>query len=73
MGDISQFHFLKKVGPQTPVRVLEVGSLRSNNAQGFRELFPSADYVGIDMLAGEGVDELGFGGGMGRVATEGVF
>lgn len=38
--------------------VLEVGSRDYGNTSMFRSLFPSGDYVGIDMLEGENVDQV---------------
>lgn len=38
--------------------ILEVGSKDYGNTTGFRSLFPGEPYFGIDMEAGDGVDEL---------------
>lgn len=47
--------YVKKHGTKVkPARVLEVGSMDVNGA--VRDLFPDADYVGIDLDPGPGVD-----------------
>lgn len=56
MGDVNQLLFVKSVAHALKGPVLEVGSRDYGNTQDFRTLFPGADYVGIDMQAGKGVD-----------------
>jgi len=56
MGDANQLLFVKSVAHVLKGPVLEVGSRDYGNTQDFRALFPGADYVGIDMQAGKGVD-----------------
>lgn len=56
MGDVNQLMFVKSIAGQLAGPVLEVGSRDYGNTQNFRALFGGADYLGIDMQAGKGVD-----------------
>ena len=56
MGDVNQLLFVTSLSGSLEGPVLEVGSRDYGNTQDFRALFKGADYVGIDMQAGKGVD-----------------
>ncbi len=56
MGDINQLLFIKKNIDKIKYPILEVGSKDYGNTQDLRSLFENADYVGIDMEDGDGVD-----------------
>jgi hypothetical protein len=56
MGDVNQLMFVKSLAGQLMGPVLEVGSRDYGNTQNFRALFEGAEYLGIDMQAGKGVD-----------------
>lgn len=56
MGDANQLTYLKRHVPSVAGPVLEIGSKDHGNTQNFRALFPSNDYVGLDMAEGKGVD-----------------
>jgi SAM-dependent methyltransferase len=56
VGDINQLLYLQQRYTERPRRVLEVGSKQYGNTQDFRALFRDAEYVGVDMQPGDGVD-----------------
>lgn len=56
MGDINQIIFGKKYLPKDARYVLEVGSKNYGNTSSFRDHFTNAEYVGVDIEAGDGVD-----------------
>jgi SAM-dependent methyltransferase len=56
MGDINQLLFIKKHIDKVKSPILEVGSKDYGNTQDLRSLFKDADYTGIDMEDGKGVD-----------------
>lgn len=58
MGDRNQLIFLKKFVPETAGPVLEIGSKDYGSTSSFRETYPNAEYIGIDMEAGKGVDAI---------------
>lgn len=57
MGSINQLKFLGK-RCRNPQSVLEVGSKQYGSTIPFRRVYPQADYVGVDLESGEGVDVL---------------
>lgn len=58
MGDRNQILFLKKFVPTVSGPVLEVGSKDYGNTSSFREVYPDAPYIGVDMEDGKGVDRV---------------
>jgi SAM-dependent methyltransferase len=56
MGDANQLLFVESLADKLTGPVLEVGSRDYGNTQNFRETFGGADYLGIDMQDGKGVD-----------------
>lgn len=58
MGDKNQELFLTKLIPSFEGRILEVGSKDYGNTSSFRNHYPKSEYVGIDLEAGKGVDEI---------------
>lgn len=56
MGDINQLDFVRKHHDRFEAPVLEVGSHDYGSTQNIRGLFADADYTGIDMNPGPGVD-----------------
>ena len=56
MGDINQLAFVREHIELFQPPFLEVGSRDYGTTQDFRPLFPGAEYVGVDMEAGPGVD-----------------
>lgn len=63
MGDPNQTLYLKKFHPRANGPVLEVGS-KDHSAENrgptmpFREMFPTNEYIGVDMEPGKGVDRI---------------
>jgi SAM-dependent methyltransferase len=55
MGHYNQLLFCKQFIPQSPGRILEIGSKQYGSTQRFREAY-GGDYVGLDLEPGEGVD-----------------
>lgn len=58
MGDINQILFLQKFVPQVSGPVLEIGSKDYGNTSSFRHIYPANPYIGVDLEAGKGVDEV---------------
>ncbi len=58
MGDANQLLFAKSFRNIIKGPILEVGSRDYGNTQNFRELFANEQYLGIDMQAGKGVDQV---------------
>jgi SAM-dependent methyltransferase len=58
MGDVSQFRFVQAHAGRLAGPFLEIGSRDYGNTQPLRALFPGADYLGVDMLDGPGVDRV---------------
>lgn len=57
MGHLNQLYFLAQhVEREAPRRVIEIGSRNYGNTVAWRKAFPQAEYVGVDMSAGDGVD-----------------
>jgi len=56
MGDINQLAFLRHWVPRVDGPVLEVGSKEYGSTSTFREFYAGAEYVGLDMAEGPGVD-----------------
>ena len=56
MGDINQLDFIRAHRDRFEAPVLEVGSHDYGSTQNIRGLFSGADYTGIDMNPGPGVD-----------------
>lgn len=58
MGDRNQIIFLQKFVPQVAGPILEIGSKDYGSTSSFRDFYPNAPYVGVDMEAGKNVDEV---------------
>ena len=58
MGDINQIIYLKKFVPEVSGPVLEIGSKEYGNTSSFRDHYFENEYIGIDMEAGENVDQV---------------
>lgn len=58
MGDINQILFLRQFVTQVSGPILEIGSKDYGNTSSFRNIYPSNQYVGVDLEAGKGVDEV---------------
>lgn len=58
MGDINQIVYLKKYAPEITGAVLEIGSKDYGNTSSFRDHYIENEYVGIDMEAGNNVDQV---------------
>ena len=58
MGDTNQLLFAKSFANIVKGPILEVGSRDYGNTQNFRGLFAKEQYLGIDMQAGKGVDQV---------------
>ena len=58
MGDINQIIYLKKFVSEVSGPVLEIGSKDYGNTSSFRDYYSENDYIGIDMEAGENVDQV---------------
>lgn len=56
MGDVNQLYYLKQRLPDVDGPVLEVGSRDYGSTASFRDFYPAAEYVGLDMSEGKGVD-----------------
>jgi hypothetical protein len=56
MGDKSQVEFGKRFLPAAADSVIEIGSKDYGNTASFRDLYPDAQYIGVDMEEGKGVD-----------------
>lgn len=56
MGDINQLDFIRDHSVRFAEPMLEVGSHDYGSTQNIRSLFADADYTGIDMNPGPGVD-----------------
>ena len=56
MGDANQLAYLKHWMPSVDGPVLEVGSKDYGSTASFREFYAGAEYVGVDMSEGKGVD-----------------
>jgi SAM-dependent methyltransferase len=58
MGDINQILFLRQFVPAVNGPILEIGSKDYGNTSSFRTIYPSNPYIGVDLEAGKGVDEV---------------
>ena len=58
MGDRNQIIFLTKFVPEVKGPILEIGSKDYGNTSSFRTVYPGNPYVGVDMEAGAGVDQV---------------
>jgi len=56
MGDANQLAYLRHWVPKVEGPVLEVGSREYGSTASFRGFYAGAEYVGLDMAEGEGVD-----------------
>lgn len=57
MGQLNQFKFLsQRLAREGIGRVIEIGSKQYGSTIPWRKYFPHAEYVGIDMEEGDGVD-----------------
>lgn len=56
MGDHNQLAYLKHWVPKADGPVLEVGSKEYGSTASFRDFYAGAEYVGLDMAEGAGVD-----------------
>ena len=56
MGDVNQRLFLERLVPRVDGPVIEIGSKDYGNTVSFRDLYGGAEYVGVDLEAGKGVD-----------------
>ncbi len=56
MGDSNQLAYLKRWVPKVEGPVIEVGSKEYGSTSSFRDFYVGAEYVGIDMAEGKGVD-----------------
>jgi hypothetical protein len=58
LGDRNQILFLRKFVPEVAGPILEIGSKDYGSTSSFREFYPNSPYVGVDMEAGAGVDQV---------------
>jgi SAM-dependent methyltransferase len=58
LGDRNQILFLQKFVPEVAGPILEIGSKDYGSTSSFRQFYPNSPYVGIDMEAGPGVDQV---------------
>lgn len=58
MGDINQILYLQHFVKQSNGPILEIGSKDYGSTSSFREVFPNAKYVGIDLEPGKNVDQV---------------
>lgn len=56
MGDLRQFKIVRNWFGDLEGAVLEVGSKNYGNTPDFRQLFQNSQYLGVDMIDGDGVD-----------------
>ncbi len=56
MGDMNQRHFLEKNVKPIQGKILEIGSKDYGSTENFRDYFKEANFVGLDMEEGKGVD-----------------
>jgi SAM-dependent methyltransferase len=56
MGDQNQIAYLRHWVPKTDGPVLEIGSKDYGSTSSFRDFYAGAEYVGVDMSEGKGVD-----------------
>jgi SAM-dependent methyltransferase len=56
MGDANQLALLQHWVPRVDGPVLEVGSREYGSTSSFRDFYAGAEYVGVDMSEGDGVD-----------------
>ncbi|MGH8670549.1 MAG: class I SAM-dependent methyltransferase [Burkholderiales bacterium] len=56
MGDINQYRFVQKHRVEFCAPFLEAGAHDYGTTQNLRSLFPEAEYLGVDLRAGPGVD-----------------
>lgn len=56
MGDLNQLLFVQRNGDRICAPILEVGSRDYGSTPDFRARYPGQPYVGVDILAGKGVD-----------------
>ena len=58
MGDANQLSYLKRLVPAVNGPILEIGSKDYGSTSSYRDFYPGQPYVGIDMEAGKGVDQV---------------
>ena len=56
MGDKNQITFLQRHVPTISGPILEIGSKDYGSTSSFRTVYPSNEYIGLDMAPGAGVD-----------------
>ncbi len=56
MGDANQLAYLRHWVPRVDGPVLEIGSKDYGSTASFRDFYAGAEYVGVDMAEGKGVD-----------------
>lgn len=56
MGDINQRYFLERNIKPFKGKILEIGSKDYGSTENFRTYFKDAEYIGVDMEEGKGVD-----------------
>ncbi len=56
MGDPNQELILQMLRPSVSGPIIEVGSKNYGHSNNFRVLYPDAEYVGVDLEPGDGVD-----------------
>lgn len=58
MGDKNQILYLEKFCGPIDGPILEIGSKDYGSTSSFRSVYPSNEYVGVDMAEGKGVDKV---------------
>jgi len=58
VGDINQRLFLERLVPRVDGPVIEIGAKDYGSTTSFRDLYAGAEYVGVDLEAGKGVDQV---------------
>ena len=58
MGDRNQELLLRNLRPNAAGPIIEIGSRVFGNTVNYRTVYPDAEYVGVDLELGEGVDKI---------------
>jgi SAM-dependent methyltransferase len=58
VGDLNQRLFLERLMPRAGGPVLEIGAKDYGSTTSFRDLYAGGEYVGVDLEAGKGVDQV---------------
>jgi SAM-dependent methyltransferase len=58
VGDKNQITFLQRHVPTISGPILEIGSKDYGSTSSFRTVYPSNEYIGLDMVPGAGVDKI---------------